>query len=387
MKIASTLHDGRIKATNYLIEISVGDYINLAQHILNNNEFQRKRVSNSKTVYSLLKSDIQQGCVIPPIVLALSSGPETLNDSTLEKSLTEHVGSLLILDGLQRTHSLIDLANELKLKQDEDGLASFKSLPIRCEIYLGINRLGILYRMLTLNTGQTPMSLRQQIEMLYTDYAKEDIEGVTLTREVDATKAKSVATYNFKEVIEGFNCYLERNELPLERADLLENIRSLEKLALENSTQDLFREFVGAFNRFITNVYIATDDVLLNEGEFGEATPWGRTGVQIFKKQQALAGFGAAIGKLRDNGVIDGFGTVLDCADSIEIGTESVDTFLLDFNKTMKWISENSKKIGNAQRMYFHYYFRELFNKTGDGYLSLHGSIELALQKYKSQVF
>lgn len=35
------------------------------------------------------------------------------------------------------------------------------------EIYFKINRFGNLYRMLTLNTGQTPMSLRHQIEILY----------------------------------------------------------------------------------------------------------------------------------------------------------------------------------------------------------------------------
>ncbi|SCB29427.1 hypothetical protein [Cupriavidus alkaliphilus] len=387
MRIASKLHDGRINATNYLIEIAIGDYIDLARRVLDNNEFQRKRVSNSKTVYSLLKTDAAQGCVIPPIVLALSSSePTELTNENLSDALVRHVGNIMILDGLQRTHSFIDIEDELNRKGDEVGLAAYRKLPIRCEIYLGINRLGILYRMLTLNTGQTPMSLRQQIEMLYLDYSKEPIDGVSLMREVDGSKAKGLSSYNFKEVIEGFNCYLERNELPLERADLLENIKSLEKLSQENSQKDLFREYVTSFNRFIQRINDLTGDELLEDEPGTEGGAWGRTGTQVFKKQQALAGFGAAIGKLKDNAVINGFPDVMAVLQEINLGSEPL-SFLTEFNKTMRWISENAKKIGNAQRMYFQYYFRELFNPSSDGHLNLTDAIALALQKYKSQVF
>ncbi|MCW0435522.1 hypothetical protein [Xanthomonas sacchari] len=386
MKIASTLIDGRINATNYLVEVSIGEYLDIARTVVENNEFQRKRVSNSKTVYSLLKSDIVQGCVIPPIVLAISSpGPAHLTDANVGSVLTQKINSLMILDGLQRTHSFIDLEDDFKRRGDEDGLKSYRDLPIRCEIYLGINRLGILYRMLTLNTGQTPMSLRQQIEMLYLDYAKDGIDGITLAKEADGTKAKGVSTYNFKEVIEGFNCYLERNELPLERADLLENIKSLEKLAHENSSHDLFREYVTSFNKFIVKINEIMGDVQLDE-DLSDAGVWGRTAKQVFKKQQVLAGFGAAVGKLKDNSVVAGFEDIAGAIDQLNMKGD-VQSFLSDFNKAMRWISENAKKIGNGQRMYFQYYFRELFNKEGDGYLDLSGSIALALQKYKSQVF
>lgn len=385
MKIASTLVDGRINATNYLIEVSIGDYMDIARRVVENNEFQRKRVSNSKTVYSLLKSDIVQGCVIPPIVLAISSsGPTHLDDSNVRDVLNQHIDSLMILDGLQRTHSFIDLEDEFKRRGDEAGLAAYRALPIRCEIYLGINRLGILYRMLTLNTGQTPMSLRQQIEMLYMDYAKEEIDGVTLSKEADGKKATGLSTYNFKEVIEGFNCYLERNELPLERADLLENIKSLEKLAHENSSHDLFREYVTSFNKFVLKVHGLMGDAQLDEEPEGGL--WGKTAKQIFKKQQVLAGFGAAVGKLKDNNAVAGFEEVSSSIDSLDFQGD-VQAFLSEFNKAMRWISDNAKKIGNGQRMYFQYYFREIFNKDGDGYLDLSASISLALQKYKSQVF
>lgn len=122
------------------------------------------------------------------------------------------------------------------------------------------------------------------------------------------------------------------------------------------------------------------------DGAIDDGIIWGKTGVQIFKKQQALAGFGAAVAKLKDNNVIAGFSSVLETVKEIDIG-ENQEDFLIEFNKSMRWISENAKKIGNAQRMYFQYYFRELINPAGDGYCDLYVSIDLALQKYKSQVF
>ena len=88
-------------------------------------------------------------------------------------------------------------------------MGAFYSNKLRIELYLGINKFGILYRMLTLNTGQTPMSVRHQIEMLYQDYLTHDIEGIKVLREVDENNNNELGTYNFKSVIEGFNSYLK----------------------------------------------------------------------------------------------------------------------------------------------------------------------------------
>lgn len=49
-------------------------------------------------------------------------------------------------------------------------------------------------------------------------------------------------------------------------------------------------------------------------------------------------------------------------------------------------IRENSKKIGNAQRMYFQYFFRELLNKENESYLDLDKAVYNGYEKYRSQV-
>ncbi|WP_421955927.1 hypothetical protein [Polaromonas sp.] len=178
MRIISRLPDSRIESTNLMVEVSVEDYLSLVQNSLNNNEYQRRRMRSSNTVYSLLKRDFLDGCVLPPIVLALrgDAGTIELTDENILPELARRTSQLVILDGLQRTYSLLDLASETT---DAAKRTAFLSQILRVEIYVGINRLGTLYRMLTLNTGQSPMSLRQQIEMLYLDLADTTIEGVS----------------------------------------------------------------------------------------------------------------------------------------------------------------------------------------------------------------
>ena len=73
MKVVSVLYDGRIKAYDVLFDFKIADYLNAVRGAMAKNQYQRKRVSSSKTIYSLLRQDIIQGCVIPPVVLALAA--------------------------------------------------------------------------------------------------------------------------------------------------------------------------------------------------------------------------------------------------------------------------------------------------------------------------
>ncbi len=392
MKAISELKDERIDSTNYLFEISVKEFLDISKDIIKENEFQRRRVKASKTIYSLLKSDLQKGCLIPPIVLALThtGGEECPPLDKMNDFILKYKSNLVILDGLQRTHTLIDLEKDLSDAQDEQTLATIYKRKLRVEIFIGINRLGILYRMLTLNTGQTPMSLRQQVEILYLDYSKMDIPGIKLFREADERTASGPGQYNFKDIMEGFNSYLERNELPIGRADLLANIKSLEKLAKENSSNDIFRQYLEAWNKLIENINNLMANARLSKEDSEEfGTPFGKTADQIFKKPQVISGFGAAVGKLMDYKLIKDFGDIEGFANNLSLHADEEDdepeAFLKAINSRLDWIKNNSKKIGNAQRVYFQYYFRDLFNREADSFGNLYESVESAYQKYVSQ--
>jgi hypothetical protein len=388
MKALTQTRDARINASNFLLELTVDEYLALADKALKRNEYQRRRVKSASSVYALLKEDLQKGCIIPPIVLGLPAVPKEKEITTREicSVIEKKAEFLLILDGLQRTYTLVDLRAELESKKDEDALGKLLRLTLRVEVYVGINRIGILYRMLTLNTGQTPMSLRQQIEMLYIDFAKIPIHGVTVIKEADDDAPQKLGEYTFRSVIEGFNAYLERNELPLDRFDILENIKSLEKLSTENQDANLFEDLVRTYDQFVKQVAKMTKGKKFTSDDLGiSGQTFGKDARQVFTKSQAITGFGSAIGKLKDFDAIEGFAQITKWIPKLE-PSNNADEALEALLKTMEKIRLRSKKIGNSQRLYFHFFFRELFNANGDSFLDLNKAVGNAYQKYQVQM-
>ncbi|MFP5111606.1 hypothetical protein ACSU64_04380 [Bacillaceae bacterium C204] len=396
MRIISRVTDQRIKAENVFIETTVKEYLEFAQEIINNNQLQRKRVKSSNTVYSLLKEDLRVGCILPSIVLALGNGINTeshfvdMTDNETLKYINDNKTNFIILDGLQRTFTMLDVEKEI---QNENYInEQFYNNKIRLEIYLGINKFGILYRMLTLNTGQTPMSIRHQIEMLYKEYLPEQLEGIELITEVDDEAVNRIGAYKFKDVIEGFNSYLSRDELPMDRFDILDNVRGLEKLAQENQQDDIFVQFLEVYNEFIRKVDELTEgqsiDVLQEDLGYAldiDGQPFGKYAYKVFNKSQALTGFGAAIGKLKDFKIINSFNDIKHEIVSITYNGENGE-WLLELLAKLDLIRKNSKKIGNSQRVYFQFIFRELFNRDSDSFLNLTLAVNNGYHKYRSQM-
>ena len=191
----------------------------------------------------------------------------------------------------------------------------------------------------------------------------------------------------FKNVIDGFNSYMNRNELPIDRQELLENIQMLENMSNEDVTNDIFEEFLGiyvkVFNKLcnVSNNYYLTDE----DRDMYEISdsPFGKSVRKVFSTSQAMTGFGAAIGRMKDNGLIKDIDEIDTMLENIScVNNEWFLEMLVKFDK----IKQSSKKIGNGQRMFIQYFFRELFNKDSDSYLNLYAAVNNGYQKYSSQV-
>lgn len=183
MEILSIIQDGLLNANNVLLQMTIGEYLDIGLRILKNNQYQRKRVSRSSSIYSLLGNDLKRLCTIPTIVLALTdeSKRDILQKGMKSEQLMAVFKSedLIILDGLQRTYTLRDVRNELVQGLILDIVPEvFLNHQLRVEVYSGLSKTGILYRMLTLNTGQTPMSRRHEIEILYSSYKEREIDSI-----------------------------------------------------------------------------------------------------------------------------------------------------------------------------------------------------------------
>lgn len=306
MKILTSTNDKKISAVNHLIEMRLGDYADISKDILKNNELQRKRIKTSNRSYVLLKDDLKKGCVIPPIVLAIFPNEKENIDKFNANNLIEKIvtagSELLILDGLQRTYTINDTLSEIS--NDPKLLEDVKNLPLRIEVYTGISKIGVLYRMLTLNTGQNPMSTRHQIEMLYSDY-KHGFPGLVFITEADEKIPSGDNEFRFNDILDGFISYITGDYLPLEREDLIKMIKNLEILTKDDKQKDLFKQLITCYNNFRVKINkLASSWTYDNQLDI-KRKAFGKNVNEIFSKVQVIAGFGSALNFLIENELIE----------------------------------------------------------------------------------
>jgi len=402
MKICSVTLDHKIEAVNVLVEITIGEYLKIANSILNKNEYQRRRVIKS-TVSKQLKKDLETGCTIPSIILAVEEdiipknfdyktsfdNPQLIEDS-INKAFKKE--ELVIIDGLQRTNVMLDLQKDLQGKGD--SLTQYLNHVLRAEIYVGIDKLGILYRMITLNSGQQTMSLRHLIEILYSNYKNIKIDGAInlYTQKQNIAIPETLNDFNFKDIIDGFNAYITQNEQPLDKVSVLDNIKNIKKISdIRTKEKDVFTEFVIAYQTMLSRMVDISEGWEFNENEFTEYKltnkPFGATALNIFRKPQIIFGFGVALSAVVDyrNGKIE---DIIEEIKKIEL--DAIET---SFNLLLKRLDEirNSSKIsiGAAQRVFFKNFFLVLLMHDTYNpkiYLNFDNSVEEAVERTRREL-
>lgn len=398
MKVLSFIPDHRISATNVLIELQIKDYIEFAEFILKNNDYQRKKVIKSN-LQDTLRADLLKGCTIPPIVLAVKKEDikdgfdyQTFNDANTIVELVNKK-DMLILDGLQRTLVILELNSDITSgRVNNIDTSLFYNQTIRAELYFGLSKLGILYRMLTLNTGQTTMSTRHLMEILYLDYLDKEFEGITLFRDVESTPPRqNTNEYKFQELLDGYYSFIENTETPLERVDILNNIQTIKSLDKTDEEKEGFKAFVLTFKKVLEKLIELSDNFAYNEEDFNSTEyklsgpPFGKDALNVFKKSQSLTGFGAALNFLKFKRETD-FGNVINLVPAITIEyTNGKEIFKL-INKHFDYIRNRSKKVGNDQRYYFKIFYQSLFDKNSESYLLFDRSIEQAYKRTKEKI-
>jgi hypothetical protein len=381
MKILGTpIRDRKIGCQNHLIEMTIGEYYAISQNILQNNEYQRRRVKSSSTVYSLLKEDLKQGCIMPAIVLALTQDLQQEED--VIEVINNNKDRIIILDGLQRSYTIRDLVKDVSgsLIDDEKNVLNF---PLRVELYTGINKFGILYRMLTYNTGQTQMSTRHQIEIIYSDYIDREQNGIKFIREIDDASPRKIGEYKFRDVVDGFSSYLERDYLSLERIDILNSIKSLQELTKEDPNAELFDVFIHCYNSLVSKIEVQGNNWSPDAENLSLERIFAPSIISTFNKSQSLTGFGAAMGKLIDLGVYEN----LECAKNKleEVDLTNVEDGMDLFVIKMDVVRKNAKKIGNDQRLFFYHFYRGLLSVDADSFMNIKGAVEYAARQYERE--
>lgn len=90
---------------------------------------------------------------------------------------------------------------------------------------------------------------------------------------------------------------------------------------------------------------------------------------------------------MKDNEVIKDFGTISEDIDKLILSKDNT-----SFDAVMNIllckldVIKIRQKIGLEQRMFFTYFFRELFNPNSDSYLNIKQAIETGFYKYSSLI-
>ncbi|GAA5527765.1 hypothetical protein [Herpetosiphon gulosus] len=198
IKISSIDYDDVIKgkfitgSTNYSFAID-----NLIE-LINKLDIQRKL--QSARFYKRLEKDIIDGCIMPPLTIAFIDKIDIINnynDNQIEEYVNREIHNAFILDGIQRLNTLDRIKDNEKVNRNKRIFLNI----IICE-----SMDNLLYRMITLNNGQRPMTVRHQIEILMGNIYNFDNLSLSLKNEKDKSNLKE--SFNKSDIINAYIAFL-----------------------------------------------------------------------------------------------------------------------------------------------------------------------------------
>ncbi len=274
-------------------------------------EIQRK-VQDPK-FYDRLKRDILGGCVMPPITVAFvddkASAIDALSKNALQHYANDNIKNGLILDGIQRLTTLKRAAKDFK-----DGFPYDRPLYFTVLICKSMDNL--LYRMITLNNGQRPMTTRHQIEILTANLF--DFSEINLQIKTEKSNARRRGTFKQADFVLGYLAFLsnsttiDNQKLIEEKLDELLAFKILATNLTESSVQ--FSDVLNLIERFFESDYLK----------------------EWFKNVNNLVGFCSSIRK--------GFASVSVCS------SEDFVALLTEFEKAFSSFSVSKIRLGQARR-------------------------------------
>ncbi|MEH6618180.1 hypothetical protein [Maribacter arcticus] len=392
MKLLHHLFDRKTECHSLLVSMSVSNYLEYIDEPYKdqgNIDGQRRALTTTtgKRIRKRMISDLKEGAIVPPLVIGAMVDYQVFKelDSLLKQDLSESfvVSSkrlvevleelknndiaLSIIDGMQRTTAYIEAGS---IVSDNE---------IRIEIWLTHKVESLTYRMLVLNTGQSPWNLRRQLEVLFKPLINSIesrlneeyptlLDKFSLT-DIDSGESRTAAgIYQKKQIIEAYIAFSLRKEKVDNQTVLADEFSKLDMVDSQTNS-DFIKYFNTALKQLI-NIDHALTNCLLVESYENEKY---KVGKNIFDGHPARIGF------------FTGFSLEIFGSPGIELSQEKIllklenvnnrcnalitaindaedkDDFLkLDIlNEAYKSMPVN--KLGDSQREFFKNTFRQFF--------------------------
>lgn len=174
----------------------------------------QRNIQDSK-FYSRLETDLVKGCIMPALTLAFidENALKIKDPKILQEYVLENIKDGFVLDGIQRLNTL----QRTFLKNDNLDLNRILFI----NILICSSTDNLLYRMITLNNGQKPMSARHQIEILTSNIFEFDDETTPILTERDSKRGKIKVLFNKADFIKGYLAFLA-NSTNIENQKIIE---------------------------------------------------------------------------------------------------------------------------------------------------------------------
>ncbi|KHD05627.1 hypothetical protein PN36_29955 [Candidatus Thiomargarita nelsonii] len=291
LELLSLDYDAKLQAYCVNARCHYDWLLKITQNIEDEVEIQRNIFKNiDSTAYATLSADLKQGCLLPPLVLAvknvaIQAERETLVDKQGEflLTLTEPIKNIApenvyIIDGLQRSHAIRQISEEL-LGTERD---KFLSNRLHIEIWLNISFKALAYRMFLINAGQQPLSVRQQVEILTMKLCEELITlselGILFGPK---DKRKQTGQFHIANLSQAFQAWLQGQPN-------LEIRNPVVAQTLANSAINLLSSSMADFKKLIE--WLVNIDYALPKEQFG-----------FLSNENVLLGIAAAVGAAERN--------------------------------------------------------------------------------------
>lgn len=177
-------------------------------------KFDSQRKIQDKKFYEKLKRDMIDGCVIPPITVAFIE-PNINADFSVESAkryFDENIENAFILDGIQRLNTLKNASAEGTL--DITGALYFNAIFCSSEDKL-------LYRMITLNNGQRPMTPRHQVEVMMKSVLKITPQALPVQTEKERGKGIIRGSFNYADLVQAYLAFIT-NSIHIDNAKIID---------------------------------------------------------------------------------------------------------------------------------------------------------------------
>ena len=199
MKIYNEYQDVVIKSQVLLADVTYNEAMSDLFPLVNRLDAQRKLLDSK--FYKRLERDILDGCIMPPITIAfVNSSSKEIEDT--QKFVNDNIKHAYVLDGIQRL-------NTLRRAQGQLGFDGDRKLFLN--IIISPSKDMLLYRMITLNNGQKPMTPRHQIEMLTQELFDFSSLDISIQTEKERSEKVVEGSFNLGDVSRGYLAFLTDN--------------------------------------------------------------------------------------------------------------------------------------------------------------------------------